>query len=323
MAEHTAPSNIGRELVKDSYDVHVHIAPDVMRRRTNDFELAERFNDLGMAGFVLKSHYTPTAERAEQVRRAHPGVDVLGAITLNASVGGMNPVAVEIAARGGAQFVWLPTVDSSNQRSCLSEEPPGATPPMWAQLQQDLLDAGIQSPTVEVLQPSGEITEATAQVLKVIAKHNMTLATGHLHGNESKVVAQTAAEMGVQKIVITHPEFTSQRIAAEDQQVLAGTGAMLERCLTTPLTGKVSWDTWISNIRTVGAESSVVSSDLGQPFNPPVEDGLALAADHLLAAGFTEQEVRLMIVHNSRWLAGASPLPDAPSRFITPSGASS
>jgi hypothetical protein len=56
----------------------------------------------------------------------------------------------------------------------------------------------------------------------------------------------------------------------------------------------------------------VISSDLGQPFNPPVEDGLALAADRLLDAGFTDGEVRLMTVHNSRWLAGADPLPDAP-----------
>jgi hypothetical protein len=47
----------------------------------------------------------------------------------------------------------------------------------------------------------------------------------------------------------------------------------------------------------------VLSSDLGQPFNPPVEDGLALMADRLLAAGFTEDEIRTMAVDNSRAVA--------------------
>ncbi|GAB3705263.1 DUF6282 family protein [Nocardiopsis oceani] len=313
MLHHQVPSAHARQLVEGAYDIHVHIAPDVMKRRVSDLELAPRFRQHGLSGFVLKSHYAPTAERAEVVRSVHPDVDVLGAITLNASVGGLNPVAVEIAARGGAQFVWLPTVDSDNQRSCLAEAPEGSTPPMWAQIQQDLRDTGIISPTVDVLDEDGAVGATTRQVLDVIAKHDMTLATGHLHGDESSKVIALARERGVRRIVVTHPEFTSQRIPAERQRALAEHGAYLERCLTTPLTGKVSWNVWLDNIRSAGPEFSVISSDLGQPFNPPVEDGLALAADVLLDNGFSDQEVRLMVVHNSRRLAGAAPLSGAPS----------
>ncbi len=36
----------------------------------------------------------------------------------------------------------------------------------------------------------------------------------------------------------------------------------------------------------------MLSTDLGQVFNPPVEDGLALFADRFLAAGFTDEEVQ-------------------------------
>ena len=61
--------------------------------------LLRRFAELGLAGFVLKSHYTSTAERAAVVRGAVPEVTVLGAIALNRAVGGINPLAVEIAAR--------------------------------------------------------------------------------------------------------------------------------------------------------------------------------------------------------------------------------
>lgn len=317
MADHPIPSARAIDLVKGAYDVHLHIAPDVMKRRITDLELAPRFQERGMAGFVLKSHYVPTAERASLVRASHPQVDALGAITLNGSVGGMNAVAVEIAGRGGAQFVWLPTVDSENQRSCLAEEPEGAKPPMWAQLQNDLADAGIQSPTADVLDAAGEVTDDTLHVLDVIAKYDMTLATGHLHGDESAMVIEAAHGRGVRRIVVTHPEFTSQKISAEAQVALTSRGALLERCLTTPLTGKVAWDVWLHNIRAAGPEYSVISSDLGQPFNPPVEDGMAIVADVLLEDGFTEEEIRVMAVHNSRWLAGADPLPDAPEAHRT------
>jgi hypothetical protein len=314
MADHPQPSTHARGLVRGAYDVHIHVAPDVMRRRIDDVSLAERFAAVGMAGFVLKSHYVSTAERAEVVRRVRPGVEALGAITLNASVGGMNPIAVEIAGRGGAKVVWLPTVDSANQRQSLAVEPEGATPPMWAKLQDDLRAEGMAADPVDVLTGDGEVTEKTRQVLRLIAKHDMALATGHLHQDESARVIEAAAEIGVRRIVVTHPEFTSQRIGAERQRELAAKGALLERCFTTPHTGKVEWDLWFHNIRAAGPENSVLSSDLGQPFNPPVEDGLALCADRLLGAGFTDEEIRVMAVHNIRWLVGEEPLPDAPAR---------
>lgn len=303
MADHPQPSAHARELVRGAYDVHIHVAPDVMRRRIDDVSLAERFAAVGMAGFVLKSHYASTAERAEVVRRARPEVEALGAITLNASVGGMNPIAVEIAGRGGAKVVWLPTVDSANQRNSLARAPEGATPPMWAQLQDDLRAEGMAADPVAVLTGDGEVTEHTRQVLRLIAKHDMALATGHLHQDESARVIDVAVEVGVRRIVVTHPEFTSQRIGAERQRELAARGALLERCFTTPYTGKVEWDLWFANIRAAGPENSVLSSDLGQPFNPPVEDGLALFADRLLEAGFKEDEVRTMAVDNSRFVA--------------------
>ena len=104
-------------------DVHVHIAPDVVERRIDDVGLARRFEELGLAGFVLKSHYTSTAERAAVVRGVVPGIAVLGAIVLNRAVGGINPLAVELAAREGARTVWMPTVDSPNEREHLAAEP--------------------------------------------------------------------------------------------------------------------------------------------------------------------------------------------------------
>jgi hypothetical protein len=44
---------------------------------------------------------------ARVVSEAVPEVDTIGTITLDRAVGGMNPVAVEVAAREGARIVWF------------------------------------------------------------------------------------------------------------------------------------------------------------------------------------------------------------------------
>jgi hypothetical protein len=109
----------------------------------------------------------------------------------------------------------------------------------------------------------------------------------------------------VEQIVITHPEFPAQSLSVEDQTALARRGALLERCMTTPHTGKIAWEQWIANIRAVGPEHSILSTDLGQVFNPSVEDGMGIMVDRLLDAGFNDEEVQVMAVANTRRVAGA------------------
>jgi hypothetical protein len=301
----TTPSEWGRQIVRGAYDLHVHVAPDVMRRRTTDLQLARRCWDVGLAGFVLKSHYVSTAERAAVVNEALGGeVRAIGALTLNAAVGGMNPFAVEIAAREGARVLWMPTVDALNHRATSGDLPAGATPPMWLALQQDLEDHGIAVDPVPVVDEAGRPLPATLEVLELAARHQLVVATGHLSVSETRAVADAAFEAGVRHVIATHPEFPQQDMGLDDQLALARQGAFLERCFTTPFTGKYEWARMVGNIRATGAERTIVTTDLGQPDNPPVEDGLALMADALHAAGFTDQEITTMIVSNSRLLAG-------------------
>ena len=87
-----------KELIRGAYDLHVHPAPDVLPRKLDDLELARRITASGMSGFASKSHYFCTAERAWLTRKLCPECDTVGTITLNGSVGGINPAAVEMAA---------------------------------------------------------------------------------------------------------------------------------------------------------------------------------------------------------------------------------
>lgn len=91
-----------KELIKGAYDLHVHSAPDVLPRKMNDIEMAKRIRESGMAGYAIKSHFFCTSERAALMHELYPDVDYVGTITLNSSVGGINPTAMEMAARSGA-----------------------------------------------------------------------------------------------------------------------------------------------------------------------------------------------------------------------------
>jgi hypothetical protein len=303
--EHPVPSDRARELVRGAYDPHIHVAPDVVERRISDVALARRFAELGLAGFGLKSHYTSTAERARVVSEAVPEVDTIGAITLNRAVGGLNAVAVEIAAREGARIVWFPTVSSENEQHEVLAADPNGKVPVWVRFELELRDAGVAPEPVPVVDASGALLPEAHEVIAAIARHDLVLATGHLSRDEIFAVVDAAAEAGVGRIVVTHPEFPSQRISVEDQCALAERGALMERAFTTPYTGKCSWEQVFAASRAVGVERTVWSTDLGQVFNPPVEDGLALMADRFLGAGFGEEEVRTMAVTNTRLLAGA------------------
>jgi hypothetical protein len=300
----SSPSDRARELVRGAFDLHIHVDPDVVGRSVDDVTLAEQCRERGLAGFGLKSHYTSTAERARVVNRVVPEVRAVGAITLNAAVGGLNPLAVEIAAREGARIVWLPTVDAVNEASARDREyPPGAHIPMWVALQKDLRDAGMEPPPVAVVDEAGEPLPELRAVLAVVARHQLVLATGHLGRDEIFRAVDAALSAGVRDVVVTHPEFTSQDLSIEDQVALAERGALLERCFTTPHTGKCTWEHVFEGIRATGPERNLLSTDLGQPANPPVVDGLPLFADRLLEGGFGDEEIQTMSVGQSARLA--------------------
>jgi hypothetical protein len=286
------------EAIQGAYDLQVHVAPDVIERRTDDVDLARDFLRLGLRGFVLKSHYVPTAERAQVVSRAVPEIEAYGAIALNHSVGGLNPVAVEIAGRSGNKIVWMPTVDAANETA---GRPDGGSAklPFWAQIQREIAAAGITRPPITVLDGSGRISEDTRRCLELIAKHNMILATGHLGRHEIFPLVHAARESGVKKIVVTHAEFPSQNLSAAEQRELTSMGAIIEHCFTTFHTNKATWESVFANVRHSGVENSLLSTDLGQKINPPVAEGFAMFAQKFLEAGFSVDEIRKMAVSNA------------------------
>ena len=295
--EATPVSSAAWKCLEGAYDVQIHVGPDVIPRRIDDIDCAKEFLAHGMRGFVLKSHYVQTGERAQVVNKAVPGFKAYGAITLNHSVGGLNPVAVELAGRSGCKMVWMPTVDAENETAGRVDGPSDKLP-FWAKIQRELSAEGISPPPLTVIDASGHVIEAARRCLERIKKHNMILATGHLGRREIFGLVRAAREMGIKKVLVTHAEFPSQSLTGDEQKELADLGAIIEHCFTTTYTKKAPWETAFANIRKTGVPRTLISTDLGQTINPPVAEGFAMFVQRLLDAGFSAEDVRTMAVTN-------------------------
>ena len=288
-----------RGLLAGAFDMHVHSGPDVLPRKFDDLLLAERTRESGMAGFVLKSHYVCTADRAALIRQVYPDVKAYGGIVLNNAVGGLNPIAVDIAGRLGARVVWLPTVDSANELENVAGQKDESKLPYWMGIAREMRALGIAGEWLKVTDEDGRVNKATHDCLDLIAKHDMILATGHISPGEMPAVVKAAAEQGVKRIVITHPEFPTTCLTIEEQRALTRFDVFFERCFTTPHTGKIAWDQVFDNIRTIGSSTTILSTDLGQSNNPFVDEGLGMFVGKLLDAGFRETEIQQMARHNA------------------------
>ena len=295
--ETIAVSDRAWRALEGAYDLQVHVGPDVIARRIDDIDCAKEFLERGMKGFVLKSHYIQTGERARVVSKAVPGSRIFGAVTLNHSVGGLNPVAVEIAGRTGCKIVWMPTVDAQNETAGRLD---GGNEklPFWAKIQRELAAEGISPPPLTVVDETGALVEAARRCMERIATHNMILATGHLGRREIFALVRAAKAMGLRKVLVTHAEFPSQNLTGDEQRELADEGALIEHCFTTTYTAKATWESAFANIRKTGVERTVISTDLGQTINPPVAEGFGMFGQKLLDAGFSVSEVRTMAVTN-------------------------
>jgi hypothetical protein len=291
------------KLLEGAYDLHVHTGPDIPQRSLDDFDYAERLLKIGMKGFGIKSHYFCTAERARLVKKLYPAINPIGAITLNNSVGGINPTAVEMAAKDGAKIVWMPTFDAENEIQYTFNSAGYEELPPWAQVQFDRRKQGKTQTGITILK-EGKLKEPVHEVLDLIAENNLILATGHLSKTEIFALVSAARDHKVKKIVCTHPTFSSIAFTKEEQKELIDMGAYMEECFgcITPDYG-ITWEEIYEHIRYLGVEKVILSSDLGQKTNPFPDEGMITFVKNLAENGFTESEIRRMTVENTTYLA--------------------
>jgi uncharacterized protein DUF6282 len=282
-------------LLMGAVDTHVHTAPDLVARKLDDFEAARQAREAGMAAVVLKNHFFPTALRAGLVEAAVPGVRMIGSIVLNQSMGGINPWAVEAAARAGARVVWMPTAHAGNQ---LEHEQREGRPHRAG------LTLPGRSALVSAFGADGGVSVDTEAVIEIVRDRGMVLATGHLSPDEVDRLSARAVSMGLRKIVLTHPDLPVISMPVGFQRRMAERGVYFER--TFNVTGRpeanLPMPALAARIREVGVGSTVLATDYGQVDNPCPVDGMRAYIGGLLESGFRADEVRRMASDNARAL---------------------
>jgi microsomal dipeptidase-like Zn-dependent dipeptidase len=239
-----------------------------------------------MRGIVLKNHYDPTGGLAYLVRKEVPGLEVFGGIDLNLTVGGINPAAVahmtEVSGKWG-RFVWMPTFDSENQVRYSKES----------------------RPFVRVSR-QGELLPEVKEVVALIAKHGLVLATGHIAPEEALKLLDEARRQGVQHMVVTHAMNEPVLMTIPQMQQAAKSGAFIEFVGGSLASADASarMDRFADAIRKIGPEFCILSSDLGQKGNALPPDGYAAFISALRTRGFSEQDTNTMSKRNPARLLG-------------------
>jgi hypothetical protein len=277
--------NAARDL-RGAIDIHVHANPDSVPRSIDGIEVSKLAAQRGMRAIVLKNHYDPTSGLAYLARKEAPGLEIFGGVDLNLTVGGMNPIAVDYMAKmngGYGRVVWMSTFDSENQvRSDKSN-----------------------LPFVRVSQ-NGELLPETKAVIAAIARHNFVLASGHVAAAEALMMFREGKRVGVQHMVATHGMAAPTSLTVDQAKEATGLGAFVEFCAGTlaNAAAQAKIDRFAEQIRAIGTEHAILSSDLGQAGNALPPDGLAVFYEMLRKKGFTDQELDRMGKRNPAELLG-------------------
>lgn len=241
-----------------------------------------------MKGFAIKCHQFQSGGRAALVRRQYPEVNAIGGITLNNSVGGLNPMAVEMAARMGAKIVWFPTVNAMHQKNYLEQT--GEARPYGAGG-----DSTVPIRDIPIL-VNGALSSDALDVLDIIRQFDLVLATGHISPKESLALIRAGHDMGLKKMIATHVSFPMTSFSIEQQQTCVALGAVMEQSYYTSYCANVSFGRICEQIRSVGYQNVLLSTDMGQATSPNPVDAMNEFAIRLIQeGGFSEKEVRVML----------------------------
>jgi Family of unknown function (DUF6282) len=269
-------------------DTHYHVGPELIVRRYDVKTLADAATPFG-ATLVLKNHTYPTTPLAS-LARARFGARFLGGVVLNQYVGGLNPQAIEGARSGNRAdvgnsaddstpiVVWMPTVHAYSHMRVhgFSFDPRWSGCCMHTNL--DSHSGRARASTAEepviVFDESGQPAPKLIATLEAMVRNRCILATGHLHANEVMRLVPLALEMGIHRVVLTHPHYPSIQLPDEAQKTLARRSEVfIEHCFAVHTQDGVPLRTYAEAIRITGPEQVLLSTDFGQLSSDPFPDG--------------------------------------------------
>lgn len=283
------------ELMQGAIDIHAHGGSDPFDRLLPEDEVCKDYTKAGMAAVVFKTWYTPSASRNMLINRmmedwasqqAEPvkPVKVFGGITLNKTVGGLNPVAVEkCLGFPGMKYVWLPMVDSYHHQRVVYDN--------WAP------DAGIQ-----LLGGNRKVKGELKEIMRICADNDLVFASGHYPYEYSIIVMEEAKKLGVKHCERIHPTHIHSKHTIKqmkeycDMDVMIMLNALGMECFPIHETGPIYAAQMIEEL---GTDHLVFGTDYGQIHNPRHVVGVRWAIQLLLAYGVSKAAIRKIFAINT------------------------
>ncbi len=122
---------------------------------------------------------------------------------------------------------------------------------------------------IKVLDANGKVLPAVREVLKICAEQKLVVQTGHLSPSEALAVIEAGCAMGPLMGPEAHLEWMRHWRRVKVEETAAA-------------------------VKEVGAENSILATDLGQTGNPSPADGLQLFVTDLMKAGLTKDQITTM-----------------------------
>ena len=189
---------------------------------------------------------------------------------------------MDAALKMGARQIWMPTLDLAGPGGFRLDEP-------------------------MVFDENAEIRDVVYEIVDRVREADVVLGTGHLPVPETVALVRLCRERGLHKILVTHPEAAFVQMSVATQQEISGEGVFFERCyndvMPTEGTG-IALGEIAAQIRQVGVNSTVLSSDYGQAGHPPPTEGFREYLAALQEAGMSWAELSRMAGENPAYLMG-------------------
>ena len=318
----TRSMDLTNELLQGAIDIHVHAGPHLKSspRRVDPFEAAEEARAAGMRAIVYMDVFFESCGTAWMVQRQVPGIEVYGGINLNSNYGGINPRAVKTALYygAGAKFVQFGTHTThfmASREAQIKEGKPVLLKDLYPKFMDEEFSRAIRIP-LDTMTP--EIDE----ILTLIAQHpGIYLNTGHVSGEEAKRLVDLAGTYGIKNVVIA--EHALAELSIEEQKLVAEKGAYLEHSVAQfigagaiPRThyyveSDYMYDVVLDvakhrpnlrglgdQIREIGPEHFIISSDYGIRALPTPVEGMRMAVACFLDMDFSSEDIRTMMCTN-------------------------
>lgn len=282
----------GREdFLVGAIDMHVHSGLDHVERLMMDEQAIQEALRNGMKGVLLKSHIRCTLAGCNKAKQRLGVKDAaFSSVVLNSWRQMEDLAAIEAAIAEGLKVICMPTVMSANPLN----------PVRLRGERMALLVHGCLDPRV-------------VKVIETAVKGGCTVATGHADVSECRAIVECCHSLGASTVLVTHPEYwvTDMPDSEQDRLAQEHPGVLFERTLYSILNeeetrrgdgtlsivpeklGRV-----VDNIRRLGAHRTILSSDLGQTWNPPPTEGFGLFLEMIAHAGIASEDIRRMTLAN-------------------------